>query len=109
MNHEARLTWAEYLGGRIPKTQQEEMDIWNALPGNNVLAKATHAGIPFSGCFSADDRKFYYVGDWAYLISSAPYLSGHESLDLGRLYRDAGGRWRSPQLGYSALVVQDKA
>lgn len=63
MNHEARLAWASYLGGRLPNSPQEQMKVWNALPGDNVLAKATHAGTPFSGYFFVGERKFYNVGD----------------------------------------------
>lgn len=107
MNHEARLAHAAYLGGR-PNTQQEQIDIFEKIPGNNILDKATHAGIPFSGCFSAGNREFRSVGDWAFLMSSSAYRTGHRSLNLDRGFRDVNDSWGNPQLGFSALVVKDK-
>ena len=107
MNHEARLAHAAYLGGR-PNTQQEQIDIFEKIPGNNILDKATHAGIPFSGYFDAVDREFRGVGVWAYLVSSSAYQTGHGSLNLDRGFRDVNDSWGNPQLGFSALVVKDK-
>ncbi len=85
LNHEARLAHAAYLRGRLP-TQEEQKSIWDKLPGANVLEKATGAGIPFAGYFSAGNRKFCYVGDWAYLMSSSKNDGGFfEGL---KAYRD---------------------
>ncbi len=50
MNHEAHSAYAKYLGWKIP-TQEQQLAIWNALPGEDDFAKAKHASIPFYGDF----------------------------------------------------------
>ena len=58
-----------------------------------------------SGYFNADNREFRNVGDWAYLMSSSAYQTGHKSLNLDRGNRDVNDNWNNPQHGFSALVV----
>ena len=105
MNHEARLAYAAYLGGRVP-TQEEQKSFWDKLPGTNVLEKATGAGIPLPGCFGAGGRGFGNVGEWAYLVSSSKGDGGvFEGLDLSRGKREADEDWYFPRHGCSFLVM----
>ena len=32
MNHAALEAWAKHLGGRLPKDNKEQLEIWNAIP-----------------------------------------------------------------------------
>ena len=104
LNHEARRAYAEYLGGRLP-TQEEQAAFWDNLPGANVLEKATAASIPFTGYFNAEVRKFWCVGEYAYLVSSSPLEGWRKSLNLFRDDREAGEDWFNPEHGFGFLVV----
>lgn len=107
LNHEACLAYAAYLGGRVP-FQEEQNSIWEKIPGDSVLEKATSAGIPFVGCFDADKCKPADIGTWTCLLSqTVTFRSMIKNLLLGRenLYVDEYSFNR--EHGFSCLVMFD--
>lgn len=108
LSRKARLVYAAYLGGRIPE-QEEQKNIWDKLPGENVLEKATSASIPFSGYFDNIIHEFRNVGDWTFLLSSSKNDVGiFGSLNLSSGNRDVDLSWHDSGYGLSSFVVFDK-
>ncbi len=103
-NYKWLKAWTEYLGGRLPTTE-ELKEIWSRIPWEDVNEKCGNAWIPFNGYFNADIRRFFDIGEWTYLMSSSENGDGFGSLSLFRGERDAVEYWDIPRHGFSSLVV----
>ncbi len=107
MNPPALQQWADYMGKRLPENNAEQKSIFEQLPWNNVEEKIMSGGIPLLGLLDADDAQVVFVGEGSWLMASAPYGGGFDSLWLYRGYGDVCEYWIA-YLGASALLLEDK-